>query len=43
MTYSEVAEAESIPLGTVMSRLARARLTLMQRLEPNDTAYRRGP
>jgi RNA polymerase sigma-70 factor, ECF subfamily len=38
MTYSEVAEAKSIPLGTVMSRLARARLTLMQRLEANDTA-----
>ncbi len=38
MTYSEVAEAESIPLGTVMSRLSRARLTLMQRLEANDTA-----
>jgi RNA polymerase sigma-70 factor, ECF subfamily len=41
MTYSEVAEAKSIPLGTVMSRLARARLTLMQRLEANDTANRR--
>lgn len=41
MTYSEVAEAESIPLGTVMSRLARARLTLMQRLEVNDSADRR--
>ena len=40
MTYSEVAEAESIPLGTVMSRISRARLTLMQRLEVNDTADR---
>jgi len=41
MTYNEAAEAESIPLGTVMSRLARARLTLMQRLEANDTTHRR--
>lgn len=38
MTYSEVAEAESIPLGTVMSRLARGRLTLMQRLEESGSA-----
>jgi RNA polymerase sigma-70 factor (ECF subfamily) len=41
MTYNEASEAESIPLGTVMSRLARARSTLMQRLEANDTANRR--
>jgi RNA polymerase sigma-70 factor (ECF subfamily) len=41
MTYNEAADAESIPLGTVMSRLARARLTLMQRLEANDTVNRR--
>ena len=32
MTYTEAAETASIPLGTVMSRMARARLTLMQRL-----------
>jgi RNA polymerase sigma-70 factor (ECF subfamily) len=32
LTYSEAAKAASIPIGTVMSRLARARLTLMQRL-----------
>lgn len=41
MTYNEAAEAESIPLGTVMSRLARARLTLLQRLEANDTLNQR--
>jgi hypothetical protein len=35
MTYREAAEAESIPLGTVMSRLARARLVLL--LEANGT------
>jgi RNA polymerase sigma-70 factor, ECF subfamily len=32
LTYNEAAEAASIPIGTVMSRLARARLTLLQRL-----------
>jgi len=32
LTYREAAEAAAIPIGTVMSRLARARLTLMRDL-----------
>jgi len=32
LTYREAAEAAAIPIGTVMSRLARARLTLMRGL-----------
>jgi RNA polymerase sigma-70 factor (ECF subfamily) len=40
MTYTEAAEAASIPVGTVMSRLARARLGLMQRLAENDSLPR---
>src|SRR5262249_56491687 len=32
LSYREAAEAASIPIGTVMSRLARARLLLAQRL-----------
>ncbi len=40
MTYMEAAEAASIPVGTVMSRLARARLLLMQRLGDCDVSYR---
>lgn len=40
MTYREAAEAASIPVGTVMSRLARARLGFMQRLAENDSLPR---
>jgi len=42
LSYREAAEVASIPIGTVMSRLARARLLLMQRLgiaaEPHAAA-----
>ncbi|MGE5538308.1 MAG: RNA polymerase sigma factor [Gemmatimonas sp.] len=40
LTYAETAETLSIPIGTVMSRLARARLALMQRFEGNGNVGR---
>jgi RNA polymerase sigma-70 factor, ECF subfamily len=40
MTYQEAADAASIPIGTVMSRLARARLRLMERLALSHDAPR---
>jgi len=36
MKYRDAAEALSIPLGTVMSRLSRARRTIYQMLHPGD-------
>ena len=41
LSYREAAEAASIPIGTVMSRLARARLLLMRRLGITAEAYLR--
>jgi RNA polymerase sigma-70 factor (ECF subfamily) len=38
LTYREAAEVTSTPIGTVMSRLSRARLTLMERLGAVDLA-----
>jgi RNA polymerase sigma factor (sigma-70 family) len=37
LSYEEIAEALSVPLGTVRSRLARARAHVRSRLEPTST------
>jgi RNA polymerase sigma-70 factor (ECF subfamily) len=42
MSYKEVAETLSIPAGTVMSRLARARVALINYLNPNPASAKPG-
>lgn len=42
MSYKEVAETLGIPAGTVMSRLARARVALINYLNPNPASAKPG-
>ena len=37
LDYREIAEVTKVPIGTVMSRLARARRRLMQRIAMDET------
>jgi DNA-directed RNA polymerase specialized sigma24 family protein len=42
MDYTEAAQALNIPLGTVKSRLARARLQMQQKLKTINTYQNHG-
>jgi RNA polymerase sigma-70 factor (ECF subfamily) len=42
LTYREVAEVQGVPIGTVMSRLARARVQIKSYLDGERPALRRG-
>jgi RNA polymerase sigma-70 factor (ECF subfamily) len=39
LTYQETAEALNIPVGTVRSRLSRARRRLRERISPDNTLF----
>jgi RNA polymerase sigma-70 factor (ECF subfamily) len=41
LTYREVAEVQGVPIGTVMSRLARARVQIKNYLDGGRPALRR--
>ena len=40
LSYKEAAEVAGVPVGTIMSRLARARMALQQQLEAGSAVRR---
>jgi RNA polymerase sigma-70 factor (ECF subfamily) len=40
LSYKEAADVVGVPVGTIMSRLARARIALQQHLETGGTSRR---